>query len=218
MRKSTIKWRHVAPAVLSIVAVVISGVGLYIQSLYGTASLSLQLTGFTVQHHGKKRVCTVDAALFNSGNRDTALLRVALRQGRTVHTKKGGSNTAYVAYQADSNPPGYVNTVVKGGDIKLLTFVFLGCKPATVESELKTGGLNRFSLVTDAVDYEGKRSQVSIAFATASMPPKGHLMFALRLGGHFNLLKNGASYRAQSNGRSYTMTITAKGEHARIQE
>lgn len=214
MRKPRIQWRHVAPIALSIVAVAVSAVGLYIQSIYGTANLSMQLTGFSIQPHGNGLACTVDVALFNSGNRDTALLRVGLRQGRTVTVRSGTQttiNSDYAEYFADTNPPGYVDTVVKGGDIKLLAFEFPGCTPSAIEARLKSGNLNMFSLETDAVNYAGKRSHVSTSFATGSIPASGNLALTINLAGQFNLLKDGASYHGESKGNTASISVAKNG-------
>lgn len=211
MRKPKIQWRHVAPVVLSVIAVAVSAAGLYIQSMYGSASLSMQLTGFTIEQHGNADTCTLDIALFNSGNRDTALLRVGLRQGKTVKNRDGTMTRNYAEYFPDTDPPGYVDAVVKGGDIKLLTLVFSSCNVAAIETGLKQGGLNQLSLATDAVNYDGKRSSVSTSFASVSVSSAGELTFVTHLAGQFDLLDNGTYHAGEAKGQIVTMSIDKDG-------
>lgn len=204
------KHSDAASLLIAFVALTISFAAYY-QSVREHSDMSMQILEFTVeQRRNSSPLCKVDVALFNSGNRDAALIRVMLTQGKTVLTPSG-YGTANITYSPGGDSPGYAPHVLKGGEVQLLSFVFDGCTPDTVRKAISTSGLLDLSLVTETLTYDGIRSVVSTMFATAAASSDTQLTFALQLDGHFDLLADRAFHLGQTTRGSREMWLKGSG-------
>ncbi len=147
--------KEAASLLISVITLIISGATFYIQLVWERSRLTMRLMDFALEPQADgSPICKLEVSLFNSGNRDSALTQVHLRQGKTAFTPTG-STTESVSYFPPSDSPGYVSYVVKSGEIRFVSLVFLGCDFQSVKSGIEKKYID-LSLATVAMNYEGK--------------------------------------------------------------
>lgn len=205
------EWGDRIAIIISVLALLLSVAGFYVQSLRNTSNLNMQLIEFTVDTvEGASPRCRLDVVLFNSGNRDAALLSVILLQGKTERTSTGMSiqSTTFLPH---GSSPGRVSHVVGAGEVKFLELLFPGCTPEAVQKAVKEGDQREISAQTEALAHDGRRSRATTNFSKVIAADQNNLAFSLWLEGNFDLMRDGGTYIGESKSGSHEMQLSKEG-------
>jgi hypothetical protein len=196
---------------VSVLALLVSGLTLYLQSVHERSRLSMRLMEFTLEPRSEGGpICKIEIALFNSGNRDAALAGASLSQAKTTRTS-AGTTSQRAKYFPPGDAPGQLSHVVKSGEISFVGLAFPGCDFENIKTRIEKEGLVDFSLSTLAFNHEGQRSSVETSFAAVAFSPAGRLTFSLELDGYFDLLADRRRYAGSSDGVTKTVWLEGSG-------
>ncbi|MDX2355218.1 hypothetical protein [Stutzerimonas xanthomarina] len=183
--------REAVNTILAVFAVFVSGASAYIQWWQEESNLSMQILEFAfLNEEDDKNSCGINLVLFNSGNRDSALIEAELLHF-TENKIDAGLSSRGTQYIAGSRRGVALDHVVRPGQISRVTLVFHSCTMQSLYWGIKRNRLRELKLKTVSIDHTGKRSSAFTNFAATKINPGEKAEIKLRLEGQFNLLNHG---------------------------
>ena len=191
----------------SMVAAVVAGLTYSNQHVAERSRLHAQVTDFHVISEDGRAICTADYVLFNSGNRDAALLDLSLWTERLDWRSDGFDAEGKLFWQE----PGEAGTVIRGGEILLRKVSFPECTAERLFEVLPE--TNVISLQFTSLDHQGARFVAQLRIGEAPVVGEDWATVNLVLGESVDLLRHGAHYEPRVDmSRLETLTLEQEGE------
>ncbi len=190
----------------SVGAVIVSVANFYVQHVAETPRLLAQVNSFYFSPRPliAPALCSVDLALFDPANRDTALLDVNLWLENFVEPPLGHEASG-IFFATESADDELGAKVVGDGEIVLQHFSFAGCDPERLFAALPETNVLRLQLT--ALDHAGNGHSTSAAIGEAPIFTETAVPVNLFLAATLDLLRNNARYR-ELNGSAETAALT----------
>lgn len=198
--------------VFSIIAISLSVSSFYMEWWHEKSRLSMKIVEFGFGKDIKNNpICTMDLALFNYGNKDSALLRVTLHHDRVKSTSDSLSTSGKGFFPVNYDM-GFTDIVLNPGKIRRLELEFQDCNAEKLMAIAENEGGNLLYLKTVALGYRGKTSYVDVAFAGTIFSEKENLKMPIFKEGQFDLMENGKKLRGGQIYSDNIYTFVRNGE------
>ncbi|ROQ48445.1 hypothetical protein EDB94_0342 [Marinobacter sp. 3-2] len=197
--------------VASLTALLISAAGFYNQWWREEASLTMRMLDFDFQNMpNSEATCTLEAAVFNTGNRDSAILSIQLLHSKeTVDNagiRRGGS-----IYWSVIDDNGGTLGVFSPGTITLVNILFPGCTVESIYNNVVKKGEEMFELGISSINHRGSTATVYVNFAdTRLVDDKVDLEFHFE--GLFSMFQHGAHLYGKSDSARTTLSLIRAGD------
>ncbi|MBY6220528.1 hypothetical protein [Marinobacter nauticus] len=183
--------------VFSIIAISLSVSSFYMEWWHEESKLSMKIIEFGFGADIKNNpICTTDVALFNYGNKDSALLRVTLHHEKVKSTNHSIS-TSGVGFFPVNYDMGFTDIVLSPGKIRRVELTFQNCTAEELMARTKSEGANLLYLRAVALGYRGETSRVDVAFARTLLSEQDALKIPVFNEGQFDLMGHGKKYRGE---------------------